>query len=88
MATYEQVTYSSPDGAQVGGSSSEPIAFFGATPTTRPTAAGQAAPASTAPVSVSATQWGYSTSTQALAITDCLIAVRAALVTLGLINGS
>ena len=33
MATYEKVTYDSPDGAQIGGSASELIAFHGATPT-------------------------------------------------------
>jgi hypothetical protein len=32
MASYEQVTYNSPDGAQIGKSSSEPIGFYGATP--------------------------------------------------------
>ena len=32
MATYEQVTYNSPDGAQVGNSASEKIGFYGATP--------------------------------------------------------
>jgi hypothetical protein len=32
MATYEKVTYNSPDGAQVGASSTELIAFHGSTP--------------------------------------------------------
>jgi len=32
MATYEQVTYNSPDGAQIGDSASEKIGFYGATP--------------------------------------------------------
>lgn len=32
MATYEQVTYNSPDGAQIGNSASEKIGFYGATP--------------------------------------------------------
>jgi hypothetical protein len=30
--TYEQVTYNSPDGAQVGKSATEKVGFFGATP--------------------------------------------------------
>jgi hypothetical protein len=30
--SYEQVTYNSPDGAQVGASATEKIGFFGATP--------------------------------------------------------
>lgn len=33
---YEQVTYNSPDGAQVGSSSTEKVGFFGATPIARP----------------------------------------------------
>jgi 2',3'-cyclic-nucleotide 2'-phosphodiesterase (5'-nucleotidase family) len=32
---YEQVTYNSPDGAQMGASSVEKIGFHGATPTTQ-----------------------------------------------------
>lgn len=32
MATYEQVTYNSPDGAQIGKSASEKVGFYGATP--------------------------------------------------------
>lgn len=33
---YEQVTYNSPTGAQIGQSASEKIALFGATPVTQP----------------------------------------------------
>lgn len=32
MASYESVTYNSPDGAQIGKSASEKIAFYGAVP--------------------------------------------------------
>lgn len=32
MATYEQVTYNSPDGALIGNSASEKIGFYGTTP--------------------------------------------------------
>jgi hypothetical protein len=32
MATYERLDYGSSDGSQWGGSSSEPIGFYGATP--------------------------------------------------------
>lgn len=38
MATYEQVTYNSPDGAQIGVSATEKVGFFGATPVVQPTA--------------------------------------------------
>ena len=33
MATYEQITYNSPDGAQLGQSASEKVAFYGGVPT-------------------------------------------------------
>ncbi len=36
MPTYEQIGYGSPDGAQVGSSTSDKLGFFGATPITRP----------------------------------------------------
>lgn len=32
MATYEQVTYNSPDGAVIGSGASEKVAFYGAVP--------------------------------------------------------
>ncbi len=32
MASYEQVTYNSPDGAIIAGSASEKVAFYGAVP--------------------------------------------------------
>lgn len=32
MASYEQLTYGSPDGAQIGKSASEKVAFYGAAP--------------------------------------------------------
>jgi len=32
MASYEQVTYNSPDGAQIGSGASEKVAFYGAVP--------------------------------------------------------
>ncbi len=35
MATYEQVTYNSPDGAVMGKSATEKIAFYGAVPVVR-----------------------------------------------------
>lgn len=64
------------------------VGFFGNPATTQPTSANEAAVASTAPVSISATQYGYSTSTQALAIVTLVNQLRADLVSLGLIKGS
>lgn len=42
MPTYEQVTYNSPDGAQIGKSISEKVAFYGTTPISQRAAAAQA----------------------------------------------
>lgn len=42
MATYEQVTYNSPDGAQVGSGISEKVAFYGTTPVSQRAGAAQA----------------------------------------------
>lgn len=64
------------------------LGFYGVTAVIRPTSSNEAAPASTAPVSISATQWGFSTSTQAQAILTLVTQLRADLVTLGLITGS
>lgn len=36
MPTYERIDYGSPDGSQWGGSSSDKLGFYGATPVTRP----------------------------------------------------
>lgn len=62
--------------------------FYGVTPVVQPTTSLQAAPASTAPVSISATQWGFSTSAQAQAVLTLVTQLRADLVTLGIIKGS
>lgn len=37
MPTYESVTYNSPDGAQIGKSATEKVAFYGAVPVVRRT---------------------------------------------------
>lgn len=43
MATYENLTQNSPDGAQIGISADEKIGFFGAVPVVRPSGASQTA---------------------------------------------
>lgn len=83
MATYEQVTYNSPDGAQIGKDSSTPLGFYGATPAAR-TAFTASAVETTLAVSTTSNIWGYSTSTQANAIVTLANEIRSALVTLGL----
>jgi hypothetical protein len=86
MATYEQVTYNSPDGAQIGTTSTELIAFFGATPVAQPSGASQAAVSTAAATSGSAI-YGF-TSAQANGIISLLNQLRSDAVTLGLIKGS
>ena len=53
--SYEQVTSNSPDGAQMGRSSSEKNAFYGATPVVQPASASQATVAATAAATGAAT---------------------------------
>ena len=72
----------------LGKSSLQPVAFFGATGSTQPSSASQAAAISTAPVSISATQWGFTSSAQALSIITLLNQIRTDLVSLGIIKGS
>lgn len=109
MATYERLTYGSPDGAMLGNVSSEPIGFWGATPTTRPSSANQAvvtttqvANVTTVAAVVDGTNYAYTTSSQANAISAglakakadinninvLLTEIRSALVTVGIIHGS
>ena len=42
MASYERLDYGSPDGCQIGGATSDKVAFFGTTPITQRAAAAQA----------------------------------------------
>lgn len=85
MATYEQVTYNSPDGAIMGKSGTEKIAFYGRTPVvvpTKPTALG------TIVFSQIATsgKWGFSSSTVAKTVAPRIDAIVTKLVTLGLFS--
>jgi hypothetical protein len=78
MATYEQVTYNSPDGAQIGQSATEKVAFYGATPIAQRAAAIQA----NSVVSVS------SNITIAASLTAWIVEVTATLNALGLWKGA
>lgn len=78
MATYEQVTYNSPDGAIIGKSATEKIAFYGATPIAQRAAATQA----NSLVSVS------SNITVAASLTAWIVEVTATLNALGLWKGA
>lgn len=74
--------------ATIGAASTNTLGFFGQAGTTWPTSASQAAAASTAAASFSATQWGFSTSTQANAVITLVNQIRSDLVALGIIKGS
>ncbi len=69
---YEQVTYNSPDGAQMGRATNELISFLGATPTTLSTCT--VAATTTAPVSTSGI-FGF-TQTQAQSIIDSIMEIK------------
>jgi hypothetical protein len=75
---YEQLTYGSPDGAQMGGSATDKIAFYGATPVVQRAAATQA----NSVVSVS------SNITVAASLTAWIVEVTATLNALGLWKGA
>ena len=70
--SYEQVTANSPDGAQMGRSSSEKNAFYGSTPVVQPSSASQGAVTATAVTALATTgsgqtttSYGFTTTTQA-----------------------
>lgn len=74
------------DGTVLGQTTGALVAFYNATPTTRPTSANQAAVATTVP---SSTQVAFTlTSAQQAGIITLLNQIRSDLVTLGLIKGS
>jgi hypothetical protein len=75
------ITQNEPDGAVIGQTSSEKIAFYGASPVARQSVS--AYTTTTAAVSTS-TNWGYTTSTQADAVNTQVVAITAALRNLGL----
>ena len=83
MATYEQVTYNSPDGALIGNSATEKIGFYGTPPVVQ-------AAAVTAVTTTGATSttnaYGFTTAAQADAIVASLNAIRTALTNIGIID--
>ncbi len=81
MAQVEQITYNSPDGAVMGNTSSEKIAFFGATPIVQPSVS--TAVSTTASISTSGL-YGFGSSTEALQIVGAVSTMAFALVQLGL----
>jgi hypothetical protein len=85
MASIEQVTYNSPDGATMGKSGTEKISFYGRTPVviqTKPTALG------TVVFSQIATsgKWGFSSSTVAKTVAPRIDSICTKLYNLGLFS--
>ena len=75
-------------GQTFGDNTADTIGFYGVTPVGQPTSSEQASAVGTALASISATQWGFATSTQGDTLVKEVNAMRAALVSLGLIKGS
>ncbi len=85
---YEQLTYNSADGAQIGSSATEKIAFFGATPIVRRSGTAQVA-LTTALSSVTVTgAYGFALSSGFSALLAQVEEIRATLVAHGLMAGA
>lgn len=76
MATYEQVTYNSPDGAQIGSGAAEKVAFYGSVPVVQRAASAGLHAASALSIS--------SNTTIAASLTAWILEVTATLVALGI----
>lgn len=77
---YEQVTYNSPGGAQMGKASNEAIAFYGQTPTARAWALTNISTTAF----TSTNPYGFATSTEGLQVSAALSTIIVALKALGL----
>ena len=76
--TYQYLDNGGPDGTILGQTASSKVGLFG-TAAVQPSGTNQASPATNAAVSISATQWGFTTSTQANAVITCLYEIQKAL---------
>lgn len=83
MATLEQVTYNSPDGATIGASPTEKVSFYGETPVVQ--AASVASVTTTAATSTT-NAYGYTTAAQADAIVTAVNAIKVALTNIGILS--
>lgn len=81
MASVEQVTYNSPDGATMGQSSTEKISFYGSTPVALQSI--NSAISTTA--SISTAPYGFATSTEALQVVNAVSTMAYALKQVGLV---
>lgn len=82
----ERLDYGSSDGCAIGGSATDKIALYGATPVAQRSGAAGAAVGTTA--ATSTTPYGFATSTQANAISTLLNELRATVVGLGAHKGA
>ena len=80
---YEQVTYNSPDGAQICKTSSDLVGFWGATPIVRGTST--VANISTTAFASTAGIYGFATSTEGLQVTAALSTIIVQLKAVGLL---
>ena len=80
---YEQVTYNSPDGAQICKTSSDLVGFWGATPIVRGTST--VANISTTAFASTAGIYGFATSTEGLQVTAALSTIIVHLKAVGLL---
>ena len=86
MASYEQVTYNSPDGAIIGKSSTEKIGFYGTTPVVQ---ASYSALLGTVTFSAAYTgMWAFSSSTVATSVCTKIDAILTALQNIGIMAAS
>jgi len=80
-----QLSQKNPDGTTLGQSASDLVALYGATPVVqRATAASHTTIATTVAVSTTSAIWGFSTSTQANALTAAVAEIQATLVAIGI----
>lgn len=73
---------------QLGDSTADAIGFWNTAGVSQPSGTSQQAFSTTVPVSITASQYGYSTSTQIQSILNFLVEVRSAMVRTGFIKGS
>jgi hypothetical protein len=75
------------DGVRLGQDTSDKVGFFGETPVVR-YATSIAAPTSTAAVSISATQWGFTSSAAADSLITTVFKLQTAMQAYGLVSSS
>lgn len=84
---FEQVTYNSPDGAQMGRTSSEPIGFYGSTPVSRlATSTNNVSTTTTVSAGGAVTTWAFPTQAEIDNVVAAVSTMQATMKRLGLIS--